>query len=338
MVIYFQVGNSMKRVVLKFGGSSVASLEKMQAVAKQIIKRYNNQEQIIVVVSAMGLTTNQLLDLVKKVAKYPVSREVDMLLATGEQLSSALLSIIINDYKIPSISLCGFQAGIKTIGEHQTSEILEVDPNNIEKYLSQGKVVVVAGFQGMNEKGDITTIGRGGSDTTAIALAARLKCPCEIYTDVDGIYVVDPKIFPTAKRLNEISYQMLSEMAVLGAKVIATPAIKMAQQYEVPLWITAAHPEGIGTKVTNESLGHDLICLVISNDTKNSLDSEIRFSVVKMGINNDDLDKINQLLENNNLHWAKIDKSINSVSYYIKKSMLDKMLSVISDEYNLGGK
>lgn len=325
----------MKRVVLKFGGSSVASLEKMQTVAKRIIKRYKNQEQIIVVVSAMGLTTNQLLELVRKVTKVPVRREVDMLLATGEQLSSALLSIIINDYKVPSISLCGFQAGIKTKGENQKSEILEVDPNNIEKYLSQGKVVVVAGFQGMNEKGDITTIGRGGSDTTAVALAARLKCPCEIYTDVDGIYVVDPKILPSAKQINEISYQMLSEMATLGAKVIAAPAIKMAQQYQVPLWISVSHQEGIGTRVSNESLDRDLICLVISNDIENCLDKKIRFSLVKMGINDNDLDELNQVFAKNHLKWVKKEKSVNSVSYFIEKSMLDKMLSVISDEYNL---
>lgn len=242
----------MKRVVMKFGGSSVETIEKMQKIAGRIVKKRSEGVEVCVVVSAMGKTTNSLIQLAKQASASPNKRELDSLLATGEQVSISLLSMILQEMNQKAIGLTGFQAGIKTSGHHTNNHIEDIDVSLIEKYLRDSHVVVVAGFQGVNAAGDITTLGRGGSDTTAIALAAKLNCSCEIYTDVLGIYGVDPKLYPEAKKLHSISYEEMKEMAFLGAKVMEPRSIDIAHRYCVPLLVAHAHDEQGGTLIKEE--------------------------------------------------------------------------------------
>jgi aspartate kinase len=242
----------MKRVVMKFGGSSVETIEKMQRIAKRIVQKRNEGYEVCVVVSAMGKTTNSLISLAKQASASPNKRELDSLLATGEQVSISLLSMILQEMNQKAIGLTGFQAGIKTSGLHTNNRIEDIDVSLIEKYLNDDHVVVVAGFQGLNAAGDITTLGRGGSDTTAIALAAKLECACEIYTDVLGIYGVDPRLYPQAKKLHSISYEEMKEMAFLGAKVMEPRSIDIAHRYHVPLLVAHAHEDQTGTLIQEE--------------------------------------------------------------------------------------
>ena len=234
-------------VVLKYGGSSLETVEKMHRVADYIASRKENGEAIVVVVSAMGKTTNMLLDLAKSASVNPSKREMDMLLSTGEQVSTALLSMILNEKGIESIALTGSQAGIQTEGIHMKNKIKDIEIDKITHHLDLGKVVVVTGFQGVNLTGDITTLGRGGSDTTAVAIAAKLNCSCEIYTDVIGIYGVNPRVYPKAKKLDEISYEEMSELAFLGAKVMEPRAVEIGQKYGVKIYVASAHEKADGT-------------------------------------------------------------------------------------------
>jgi len=239
----------VEHVVLKFGGSSVESIEKMQNVVDRILRKKQTHLGIVVVVSAMGKTTNQLLGLARQAAKYPSKREMDMLISTGEQVSIALLTMILNERKAEAIALTGFQAGIKTTGLHTKNKIFDIDISKIKKHLNEGKVVVVAGFQGFNENGDITTLGRGGSDTTAVAIAAKLECSAEIYTDVDGIYGVDPRLYPGAKKIDFIRYEEMKEMAFLGAKVMEPRSIEIGHRYHVPIYVASSISDVEGTYI-----------------------------------------------------------------------------------------
>ncbi len=237
------------RSVLKFGGSSVADLDKMRAIAERLKGRKESGDELVVVVSAMGKTTNSLVKMAMEAAKHPSKRELDMILSTGEQISIALLSMILNEMGVSAVSLTGYQAGILTEGMHTKTRIKEIDTTTVERHLAEGKVVVVAGFQGYNEKGEITTLGRGGSDTTAVALAAMLHCPCEIYTDVDGIYGVDPKLYSKAKKLDSITYEEMKEMAFLGAKVMEPRSVDIAQTYGVVIQVGSAVGTERGTYI-----------------------------------------------------------------------------------------
>lgn len=237
------------RKVIKFGGSSVADLDKMRNIAQRVQSRIRAGEELVVVVSAMGKTTNQLLAMIGEVSRTPSKREVDVMLSTGEQVSMALLSMILNEMGIPAVSLTGFQAGIRTEGVHTKTKILDIDTTEVERHLADGKVVVVAGFQGINEAGEITTLGRGGSDTTAVALAAKLGCGCEIYTDVPGIYGVDPRLFPGARQLTEITWEEMKEMAFLGSKVMEPRSVDIAQNYGVEIYVASAHESVPGTYI-----------------------------------------------------------------------------------------
>ncbi len=236
-------------IVLKFGGSSLETIEKMQAIALKIAKTKTIYQNVIVVVSAMGKTTNMLLNLANSASVNPDKREIDMLLSTGEQVSSALFSMILKDKGIDAIALNGYQAGIVTEGLHTKNKIKDIDLSKIDKYLNQNKVVVVTGFQGVNSDGDITTLGRGGSDTTAVAIAAKKSCRCEIYTDVSGIYRVNPSMVKTAKKLKTITYEEMSELAFLGAKVMEPRAVEIGQKYHVPIYVANAHIEEEGTLI-----------------------------------------------------------------------------------------
>lgn len=237
----------MSTVVLKYGGSSVSNVEKMKALAQRILQRRDAGMDVVVVVSAMGKTTNHLLELAHEASSSPSKREIDLLLSTGEQVSISLFSMILNDMGYPAIGLTGTQAGIKTKGLHTRNTIEDIDVSRIQKHLSEGKIVLVAGFQGVNTLGDITTLGRGGSDTTAVALASKLGCSAEIYTDVQGIYGVDPRLYPKAQKLDFISFEEMKEMAFLGAKVMEPRSIEIAHRFNTAVYVGSAHEDVPGT-------------------------------------------------------------------------------------------
>ncbi|MCK5762745.1 MAG: aspartate kinase [Clostridiales bacterium] len=227
----------MKINVLKFGGTSVGSIEKIQSIAKKLVNRKKQGENLVVVVSAMGKRTDELLNMAKLITPNPDKRELDMLLSTGEQVTIALLSMAINALACKSISMTGSQVSIKTDSTHSKARINSIDKDNMLNYLSEDRIIVVAGFQGVTDNGDITTLGRGGSDTTAVSLAAILNASCEIYTDVDGVYSIDPRKYPKAKKLESLDYDEMLEMASLGAGIIDVRAIEMAHKYKVPIFI-----------------------------------------------------------------------------------------------------
>lgn len=243
----------MKVIVQKYGGSSVADCNKIKNVARRIIKSKKKGYGVVVVVSAMGDTTDKLLDMAYKINSHPSERELDMLLSTGEQVSISLLAMAIEALNEPVISLTGGQVGIFTDDIHNKARILKVDSKRINKELEQGKIVIVAGFQGINNNNDITTLGRGGSDTTAVALAVALQAEkCEIYTDVEGVYTADPRIVPEAKMLSEISYDEMLEMANLGAKVLHPRSVELAKNYGVNLIVRSSFSSNPGTVVKGE--------------------------------------------------------------------------------------
>ena len=227
-------------VVQKYGGSSVADIDRIKNVENWIKQIKDKHDDIVVVVSAMGKSTDNLIAMAKSLSQNPDKREMDVLLSTGEQVTISLLSIALNEMGIKAVSLTGAQAGIKTDGIHTKNKIVDVDDERIRKYLSQVNVVIVAGFQGINENDDITTLGRGGSDTTAVALAAKLNAVCEIYTDVDGIYSVDPRLYKKARKIDSISYEEMMEMACLGSKVMESRSVEIAARYNVNLYVASS--------------------------------------------------------------------------------------------------
>lgn len=239
-------------IVQKYGGSSVSTTEKIMNIAKKLVEIKNEGNKLVVVVSAMGKTTDSLIKMSKEISSNPPLREMDRLLSTGEQQTIALLSIAINELGCKSISLTGEQAGIKTIGIHTKSKIDSIDSEKIMKYLMDDNIVIVAGFQGYNENNDITTLGRGGSDTTAVALAASLNGKCEIYTDVDGIYSIDPRIYKYAKKLKYISYEEMMEMSFTGSGVMETRSVELGNKYNVEIYVGRSLGEKNGTIITNK--------------------------------------------------------------------------------------
>jgi aspartate kinase len=243
-------------VVQKYGGSSVATAEHIKAVAERVKKGHESGLSLVVVVSAMGKTTDRLLALAGEVSRSPSPREIDQLLSTGERQSVALLAMALHDRGVPATSLSGPQAGMKTIGRYGSGVISEIQPERMHNLLAEGQVVIVAGFQGVNALGDVMTLGRGGSDTTAVALAAALQADrCEIYTDVEGIYTADPRIVPTARRISEISPSEMAEMAWRGAKVMHPRAVELGALYGVEIHVRCSFNENPGTMIRE---GRDL--------------------------------------------------------------------------------
>ena len=242
-------------VVQKFGGTSVGGLDRIQNVANIVKKYKENGDDVVVVVSAMAGETNKLLEYANHFSKTPPQREVDLLVSSGERVTSALLSIALQSMGIPAIALTGRQAGIKTTSDHTKARIMDIDPEKMQKQLKEGKVVIVAGFQGINENGDVTTLGRGGSDLTAVAIAGALNADkCEIYTDVDGIYTTDPRIEPKAKKIDVISYDEMLELASLGAKVMQSRSVELAKKLNVDIEVKSSFkPEIKGTLITKET-------------------------------------------------------------------------------------
>lgn len=254
-------------IVHKYGGSSLSTLAKVQAVAQKIVAAKSRGQDLVVVVSAQGRETDELLCLAHHLSPRPDTQALDALLAVGEQKSSALLAIALKELGQEAVSLTGGQAGISADGTHGDSRVQGIDTKKILEHLDQGQVVVVAGFQGINAQGAITTLGRGGTDITAVALAAALNCPCEIYTDVAGIYRVDPALVPGAKKIASLSWDDLSEMASLGAKVLNERAIELGRKYAVPIYIASTHGQVNGTNVLEvKKVEEDRITAVLVDD------------------------------------------------------------------------
>ncbi len=234
----------MALIVQKFGGTSVGTVERIENVAERIKKFRDWGDDVVVVVSAMSGETNRLIEMAYQIDEKPNAREYDVLLSTGEQVTIALLSMALNKRGVPARSYTGTQVHILTDSAHNKARILDINELNMRTDLDQGRVVVVAGFQGVDEKGNITTLGRGGSDTTAVALAAALKADeCQIYTDVDGVYTTDPRVVPEARRLEKITFEEMLEMASLGSKVLQIRAVEFAGKYNVPLRVLSSFDE-----------------------------------------------------------------------------------------------
>ncbi len=243
----------MALYVYKFGGTSVGSVERIKSVAEKVKKAHDLGDQIVVVLSAMSGETNRLIDLAKEMQSQPTARELDVLISTGEQVTVALLSMALHQLGCDATSYTGGQVRILTDSVHTKARIREIDDAKMRADLNDGKVVVVAGFQGVDEFGNITTLGRGGSDTSAVALAAALKADeCHIYTDVDGVYTTDPRVEPKARRLDHITFEEMLEMASLGSKVLQIRSVEFAGKYNVALRVLSSFQQGCGTLITYE--------------------------------------------------------------------------------------
>lgn len=243
----------MKTIVQKYGGTSVSSIQKLKKIAEKIARDRVSGVNYLIVLSAMGDTTDKLVTLSNKAAKQPNARDYDMLLSTGEQVSVAVLSMILNNINVNSISFTGWQAGIRTDSTSMMARIEAINVKKIKSEFMKKNIVVVAGFQGVDDKDNITTLGRGGSDTTAVALAAALKADeCQIYTDVDGVYTTDPRLCIKARKLNKLTYEEMLEMAGLGSKVLQLRSVEFASKHKVPIRVLNAHNIGSGTLITKE--------------------------------------------------------------------------------------
>jgi aspartate kinase len=243
----------MALIVQKYGGTSVGSIERIQNVARKVAQQRQQGHDLVVVVSAMSGVTNKLVEMAHELQKEPNPREMDVLLTTGEQTTIALLCMALESIGCPARSYTGGQVRILTDSAFTKARIVSIDDANMRKDLQQGRVVVVAGFQGQDEQGNITTLGRGGSDTTAVALAAALKADeCQIYTDVDGVYTTDPRVVPEARRLDRITFEEMLELASLGAKVLQIRSVEFAGKYNVPLRVLSSFEDGPGTLIVSE--------------------------------------------------------------------------------------
>jgi len=321
----------MALIVQKYGGSSVANVERIKNVALNISKAYSKGNKLVIVVSAAGDTTDDLISLSKQINPKPSNREMDMLLATGEQVSIALLAMALEAIDIPVISFTGLQVGIITDNVHTKARIKEIKTNRMEEELEKNKVIIVAGFQGKTSEDEITTLGRGGSDTTAVAIAAALKANlCEIYTDVEGVFTADPRLIKTACKLNAISYDEMLELASLGAKVLHPRSVELAKLYKVPLCVRSSFVNKEGTIVVeNELMEKELVVTGLAHD----------FNVAKIGLfdvpdqpgvasnlfnalarANINVDMIVQSAMRNN---------INDIAFTIPKDDLDKALDIV---------
>ena len=243
----------MALIVQKYGGTSVGSIERIQAVADKVIAHKQRGDDVVVVVSAMSGETNRLVDLANAISDQPTARELDVLLSTGEQVTIALLSMALEKQGYPARSYTGGQVYIRTDNVHNKARIIEIEADRVKQDLNEGRVIVIAGFQGIDDKGNITTLGRGGSDTTAVAMAAALSADeCQIYTDVDGVYTADPRIVPDARKLDQITYEEMLEMASLGSKVLQIRSVEFARKYNVKLRVLSSFEAGEGTLIVTE--------------------------------------------------------------------------------------
>jgi len=266
----------MALIVQKYGGTSVGTIEKIENVAEKVIAARQAGNDVVVVVSAMSGETNRLIDLAKQISPTPDPREYDVLVATGEQVTIALLSMAIVKRGQSARSYTGAQVHIRTDNAHTKARILDIDEQRVRQDLKEGRIVVVAGFQGIDENNNITTLGRGGSDTTAVALAAALKADeCQIYTDVDGVYTTDPRVVPNARRLDKITFEEMLELASLGSKVLQIRSVEFAGKYGVRLRVLHSFQEGPGTLITYDEEVENMEEAVISGIAFNRDEAEL---------------------------------------------------------------
>lgn len=325
-------------IVLKFGGSSVADNLKLNVVAKKIIDLYNKNNKIVVVVSAQGKTTDNLLNQAKELSSLPNERELDTLVSTGEQISMSKLSILLNELGYESISLTGWQAGIYTSNLNQNSKIENIDTTRIEEELEKDKIVIVAGFQGINEKGDITTLGRGGSDTTAVAIAAALKAKhCYIFSDVDGVYTTDPNKISIAKKLEVLSYEEMLEIANEGAKVLHTRCIEIGKKYKVPIITKSTFNNKPGTLLQDKIEDTNVKSIVKNDDiiiVKMKYDTYLPDLAYKLfyTMNKNNIE-INNFINNSN-HSTEFIFTINSQILIKFQSLLETELKGFETTYS----
>ena len=315
-------------IVQKYGGSSVATTEKITTIAKRLIERKKTDPKIVVVVSAMGDTTDDYISLAKDITENPDKRELDVLMSTGEMISASLLAMSLNSLGCPAISYNAYQLEIQTSGTHGKSLIDDINIEKIEKSLDEGKIVVVTGFQGLDDEGDITTLGRGGSDTSAVALAVKLNGKCEIYTDVDGIYFTDPRKFKDAKKIEEIEYEEMLELASLGAQVMHSRSIELAQKYQIELYVGLSCSDIKGTYIRgikNMKLEDKVITGLATSDDDVAITIDI------------DEDKVVDLFENiakENISMVMISQTAPmnskiSVSFTIPKEDLNQGKAIV---------
>ena len=312
----------MDTIVLKFGGSSVADNEKLKIVAQKIIGLYNKGHQIVVVLSAQGKTTDKLIGEAKELSDKTEGREMDVLLSAGEQMSTAKLSILLNNMGYPSISLTGWQAGIYTNNSNQNAMIEYIDTSRIRKELEQGKIVIVAGFQGINENLDITTLGRGGSDTTAVALAAALEAKnCYIFSDVDGVYTTDPNKIENAQKLAALSYEEMLEISSEGAKVLHHRCVEIGEKFKIPIITKSTFNNKSGTMIS-DIIEENTIKSVVKKDVS-------RISIVGNGIirNTQMISKVISIIEKNKLEMLEFNVSESKISIVFKNLIDDSILS-----------
>ncbi|MFC1897061.1 aspartate kinase [Chloroflexota bacterium] len=321
----------MALVVQKYGGSSVADAGRIKNVARRIARAKDRGDRVVVVVSAMGDTTDELIKLAYQVSDQPGDREFDVLLSTGEIVSSTLLAMVLRDMGYEAISLNGAQAGIRTDAAYSRARILKIEARRVVKELEKGNIVVVAGFQGITDEMDITTLGRGGSDTTAVALAISLEAEvCQIYTDVEGVYTADPRLIPEAQKLAEISYEEMLELASYGAKVMHPRAVELGELFNMPILVASSFTDSSGTlihggvsmEVRNKvrSIAHDLDMAkitVVGVPDRPGIATSIFQPLAAAGIN------IDTIVQN-----ASID-NITDLTFTVAKSQLPKAMSLV---------
>ena len=325
----------MSIVVQKYGGSSVGTIEKIKKVAESVTSKKKQGHDVVVVVSAMGDTTDNLISLAKEVTCNPDKRELDALISTGEMMSSSLLAMTIKSLGFESISYSAYQVGVKANGMHGKSFIDDIDDSKIKESLKMGRIVVIAGFQGINQEGNITTLGRGGSDTSAVAIAAKLKGSCEIYTDVDGIYSIDPRVYKDAKKLDYIEYEEMLELSSLGAQVMHSRAVELGQKYDIPIYVGLSNGNEKGTiikgmnnmnmemkAITGLATSDDDVSITIEDVSNNiNIISDIFNKVAERHIN---IDMISQT--------APINNTVN-LSFTIPKEDVEECMGII-EEYS----
>ena len=315
-------------IVLKFGGSSVSNNENLKIVANKIIDFKNNDKNIVVILSAQGKTTDKLIKEAYELTDDVNKRELDALVSCGEQMSAAKLSILLNSLGFSSVSLTGWQAGIYTNNTNQDALIENINTDRINKELADGNIVIITGFQGVNENLDITTFGRGGSDTTAVAIAAALKAKnCYIFSDVDGIYSSDPNKVEGTKKLTNISYEEMLQLSNEGAKVLHNRCVEIGEKYKIPIITKSTFNDNYGTVISDEKIE--------KNEIKSIIKKEIsRISIIGNGIirNTDAMLKVINFTKENKLEMLDFDVSESKISITFRDFVNDKMLKKLHDE------
>ena len=328
----------MGLIVQKFGGSSVADAQKVENVARRVTDTYKEGNSVVVVVSAQGDTTDDFLDKAAEINTAPSKREMDVLLSAGEQISMALLAMAIEKLGYPVISLTGWQAGIKTTSNYSDARIRTIDTERLERELDMKRIVIVAGFQGINKYDDITTLGRGGSDTTAVALAAALHADkCEIYTDVDGVYTADPRIVPNAKKLADVSYDEMLELASLGANVLHNRSVELALKYNVKLEVKSSFERVEGTVVKEVQNVEKMIVRGVTRDNDGA-----RISIVGIDNTPGKAFKVFSILAKSGINVDIILQSIGrndtkDISFTVTEKQLDTAVKVINENLDVIG-